>query len=169
MACVALADMSSTLALSVLIFCQVLWRMEVPQLSPALKSSLSPVLGGTLIWELLLQAMAHRPDGKMYRIHTPQTPLARTHRYDAYKMDEYPNGTNAIVAVLSYTGQLCKALLHSVMLCLHLLKPRRCSVRQDMSSATYGLWNESLPAAGMESRLHMPTCINNGWTPGCPV
>ena len=54
----------------------------------------------------LLQAMAHRPDGKMYRIHTPQTPLARTHRYDAYKMDEYPNGTNAIVAVLSYTGEL---------------------------------------------------------------
>lgn len=155
--------MSSILALSVLILWRFSWRMVVAQHSPALESSLSPDLGGTLISELLLlQAMAHRPDGKMYRIHTPQTPLARTHRYDAYKMDEYPNGTNAIVAVLSYTGQLCKALLHSVMLCLHLLKRRRCSVRQDMSSATYVLWNESVSAAGMEGRLHMPTCINKG-------
>lgn len=35
---------------------------------------------------------------------TPQTPLARTVRYTKYHMDEFPTGTNAIVAVLSYTG-----------------------------------------------------------------
>ncbi|KAJ9526862.1 hypothetical protein QJQ45_017765 [Haematococcus lacustris] len=50
------------------------------------------------------QAMQHRTDNKMYRLLNPQTPLARTTRYDQYHMDEYPSGTNAVVAVLSYTG-----------------------------------------------------------------
>ncbi|PSC76790.1 DNA-directed RNA polymerase I subunit 2 isoform X1 [Micractinium conductrix] len=50
------------------------------------------------------QALAHRSDNKMYRIQTPQTPIARTKRYEHYCMDEFPNGTNAIVAVLAYTG-----------------------------------------------------------------
>lgn len=51
-----------------------------------------------------LQAYEHRTDNKLYRIQTPQTPVARTQRYEDYCMDEYPNGTNAIVAVLAYTG-----------------------------------------------------------------
>ncbi|KAL4423560.1 hypothetical protein ABPG77_004600, partial [Micractinium sp. CCAP 211/92] len=50
------------------------------------------------------QALTHRTDNKMYRIQTPQTPIARTKRYENYCMDEFPNGTNAIVAVLAYTG-----------------------------------------------------------------
>lgn len=50
------------------------------------------------------QALAHRTDTKLYRIQTPQTPIARTEKYDQYHMDEYPSGTNAIVAVLAYTG-----------------------------------------------------------------
>lgn len=51
-----------------------------------------------------LQALEHRTDNKLYRIQTPQTPIARTRRYEEYCMDEYPNGTNAVVAVLAYTG-----------------------------------------------------------------
>uniref|UniRef100_A0A0E0EZF7 DNA-directed RNA polymerase subunit beta n=1 Tax=Oryza meridionalis TaxID=40149 RepID=A0A0E0EZF7_9ORYZ len=35
---------------------------------------------------------------------TPQTPIVRTATYSKYCMDEFPSGTNAIVAVLSYTG-----------------------------------------------------------------
>ncbi|KAL4859361.1 DNA-directed RNA polymerase I subunit 2 [Chlorella vulgaris] len=50
------------------------------------------------------QALTHRTDNKMYRIQTPQTPIARTKRYEQYCMDEFPNGTNAVVAVLAYTG-----------------------------------------------------------------
>ncbi len=50
------------------------------------------------------QALAHRSDNKLYRLQTPQTPLARTRRYAQYTMDEYPNGANAVVAVLAYTG-----------------------------------------------------------------
>ncbi|EFJ43848.1 hypothetical protein VOLCADRAFT_95925 [Volvox carteri f. nagariensis] len=50
------------------------------------------------------QALAHRTDTKMYRLQTPQAPICRTIRYAEYKMDEFPNGTNAIVAVLAYTG-----------------------------------------------------------------
>ena len=45
-----------------------------------------------------------RADNKLYRLMTPQTPLVRPHSYDRYRMDEYPMGTNAVVAVISYTG-----------------------------------------------------------------
>lgn len=48
--------------------------------------------------------MPQRTDGKLYRIQTPQTPIARTEAYERFNMDEFPNGTNMIVAVLAYTG-----------------------------------------------------------------
>lgn len=37
-------------------------------------------------------------------VQTPQSPIVRTATYSKYCMDEFPNGTNAIVAVLAYTG-----------------------------------------------------------------
>ncbi len=40
---------------------------------------------------------------KMYRLQTPTSPLFRPSHYDAIEMDSYPMGTNAIVAVISYT------------------------------------------------------------------
>lgn len=49
-------------------------------------------------------ALQHRTDTKLYRLLTPQTPIARTSKYDQFHMDEFPAGTNAIVAVLAYTG-----------------------------------------------------------------
>jgi DNA-directed RNA polymerase I subunit RPA2 len=49
-------------------------------------------------------ALPHRLDNKLYRIQTPQSPIARTRIYKEYENDEYPAGTNAVVAVLSYTG-----------------------------------------------------------------
>ncbi|GCC30726.1 DNA-directed RNA polymerase I subunit RPA2 [Chiloscyllium punctatum] len=45
-----------------------------------------------------------RSDNKLYRLQTPQSPLVRPHMYDFFNMDNYPIGTNAIVAVISYTG-----------------------------------------------------------------
>ncbi|XP_037663578.1 DNA-directed RNA polymerase I subunit RPA2 isoform X2 [Choloepus didactylus] len=45
-----------------------------------------------------------RSDNKLYRLQTPQSPLVRPCMYDYYSMDNYPIGTNAIVAVISYTG-----------------------------------------------------------------
>uniref|UniRef100_A0A8C3FD96 DNA-directed RNA polymerase subunit beta n=1 Tax=Chrysemys picta bellii TaxID=8478 RepID=A0A8C3FD96_CHRPI len=45
-----------------------------------------------------------RSDNKLYRLQTPQSPLVRPSMYDYYDMDNYPVGTNAIVAVISYTG-----------------------------------------------------------------
>ena len=50
------------------------------------------------------QSLTHRTDNKLYRLQTPQTPVTRTARYPEYVMDEFPNGTNAIVAVIAYTG-----------------------------------------------------------------
>lgn len=35
---------------------------------------------------------------------TPQSPIVRTKAYKKYCIDEYPTGTNAIVAVLAYSG-----------------------------------------------------------------
>jgi len=46
----------------------------------------------------------YRVDNKTYRLQTPQTPLVRNMTYTRYNMDEYPLGTNAVVAVISYTG-----------------------------------------------------------------
>ncbi|GMR53854.1 hypothetical protein PMAYCL1PPCAC_24049, partial [Pristionchus mayeri] len=45
-----------------------------------------------------------RADNKMYRLQFPQSPLLKLEAYEKYKMEEYPLGTNACVAVISYTG-----------------------------------------------------------------
>ncbi|CAL2030071.1 unnamed protein product [Caenorhabditis brenneri] len=45
-----------------------------------------------------------RADNKMYRLQFPQQPLLKLEAYEKYEMDEYPLGTNACVAVISYTG-----------------------------------------------------------------
>jgi DNA-directed RNA polymerase I subunit RPA2 len=49
-------------------------------------------------------SLPHRTDNKMYRIQTPQAPIVQNKANRLYGMDEYPNGTNAIVCVISYTG-----------------------------------------------------------------
>ena len=41
----------------------------------------------------------YRTDNKLYRLHTPQAPIVQTGVHGRYKMDEYPNGTNAIVGM----------------------------------------------------------------------
>ncbi|XP_072962703.1 DNA-directed RNA polymerase I subunit 2 [Typha angustifolia] len=50
------------------------------------------------------QALRFRTDVKSYHLQTPQSPIVRTATYSKYSMDEFPTGTNAIVAVLAYTG-----------------------------------------------------------------
>ncbi|XP_069743803.1 DNA-directed RNA polymerase I subunit RPA2 [Narcine bancroftii] len=51
-----------------------------------------------------LYTFQDRCDSKLYRLQTPQSPLVRPHMYDFFNMDNYPIGTNAVVAVISYTG-----------------------------------------------------------------
>uniref|UniRef100_A0A669CJU9 DNA-directed RNA polymerase subunit beta n=1 Tax=Oreochromis niloticus TaxID=8128 RepID=A0A669CJU9_ORENI len=51
-----------------------------------------------------LHSFMDRSDNKLYRLQTPQSPLVRPYMYDHYGLDNYPSGTNAIVAVISYTG-----------------------------------------------------------------
>jgi len=46
----------------------------------------------------------HRRDTKSYRIQTPQSPIVCNEAYARYQLDEYATGTNAVVAVISYTG-----------------------------------------------------------------
>uniref|UniRef100_A0A1Y1KKJ0 DNA-directed RNA polymerase subunit beta n=1 Tax=Photinus pyralis TaxID=7054 RepID=A0A1Y1KKJ0_PHOPY len=47
---------------------------------------------------------ASQGSSKLYRIQTPGSPLFRPVHYDKVGLDEFPMGTNAIVAVVSYTG-----------------------------------------------------------------
>ena len=49
-------------------------------------------------------ALRYRSDNKLYHIQTPQAPIVQTTAHREYCMDEYPQGTNAVVAVISYTG-----------------------------------------------------------------
>ena len=56
-------------------------------------------------------------DNKLYRLNTFQRCLVRNQAQDEYCMDEYPNGCNAVVAVLSYTGYVSGA---------YPLKPKPC-------------------------------------------
>ncbi|CAI4911307.1 ANM_HP_G0245810.mRNA.1.CDS.1 [Saccharomyces cerevisiae] len=49
-------------------------------------------------------ALCHRSDNKLYRLQTGQTPIVKANLYDDYGMDNFPNGFNAVVAVISYTG-----------------------------------------------------------------
>ena len=49
-------------------------------------------------------ALRHRTDNKLYRLQTGQTAIVRPKLHNTYGMDSFPNGTNAIVAVISYTG-----------------------------------------------------------------
>ncbi|XP_066552524.1 DNA-directed RNA polymerase I subunit RPA2 [Amia ocellicauda] len=51
-----------------------------------------------------LHSYQERSDNKLYRLQTPQSPLVRPLMYDHYDIDNYPIGTNAVVAVISYTG-----------------------------------------------------------------
>ena len=46
----------------------------------------------------------YRVDNKTYRILCPQIPAVKCSTYDKYAFGEYPSGTNAVVAVISYTG-----------------------------------------------------------------
>merc|ERR550519_771723 len=41
---------------------------------------------------------------KIYRLQTPTSPFFRPAHYDYIGMDDYPMGTNAVVAVISYSG-----------------------------------------------------------------
>ena len=46
----------------------------------------------------------YRMDNKVYRILFPQDPIVRTKTYEKFDFGEFPSGTNAVVAVISYTG-----------------------------------------------------------------
>ncbi|KAL2355576.1 hypothetical protein BJ546DRAFT_635854 [Cryomyces antarcticus] len=49
-------------------------------------------------------AIRYRTDNKTYRLQTGQTPVVRPPLHNEYGLDNFPNGMNAVVAVISYTG-----------------------------------------------------------------
>jgi DNA-directed RNA polymerase I subunit RPA2 len=59
-----------------------------------------------------LHSYPRRADNKLYCLRNPQTPMIRNAVYDDFNMDEYPLGTNAVVAVISYTVRKESAALN---------------------------------------------------------
>lgn len=51
-----------------------------------------------------IYAYNQRADNKLYRILTPQAPIVRNEAQEVYEFNTYAHGTNAVVAVISYTG-----------------------------------------------------------------
>ncbi|KAL8691368.1 MAG: hypothetical protein Q9218_003388 [Villophora microphyllina] len=49
-------------------------------------------------------SLRYRTDNKAYLLQTGQTPIARPPLFNEYGLDNFPNGMNAVVAVISYTG-----------------------------------------------------------------
>lgn len=49
-------------------------------------------------------SLQYRTDNKAYLLQTGQTPVVRPPLYNVYGLDNFPNGMNAVVAVISYTG-----------------------------------------------------------------
>lgn len=49
-------------------------------------------------------SLRYRSDNRLYLLQTGQTPVVRPPLYNEYALDHYPNGMNATVAVISYTG-----------------------------------------------------------------
>lgn len=49
-------------------------------------------------------AIRYRTDNKAYRLQTGQTPIVRAPLHNDYGFDNFPNGMNSVVAVISYTG-----------------------------------------------------------------
>lgn len=46
----------------------------------------------------------YRTDKKIYKITSPQNPIVTCDKFDKLGYNEYPSGTNAVIAVISYTG-----------------------------------------------------------------
>jgi DNA-directed RNA polymerase I subunit RPA2 len=51
-----------------------------------------------------IHSWPRRADNKMFRLQHGQAPLVQNAAQADYGMDEYPNGCNAVVAVIAYTG-----------------------------------------------------------------
>ena len=49
-------------------------------------------------------ALRYRTDNKLYRLQTGQIPIVRPELHNTLGFDGFVSGTNAIVAVISYTG-----------------------------------------------------------------
>lgn len=46
----------------------------------------------------------YRTDKKIYKVTTPQNPIVTCDKFENLGYGEYPSGTNAVIAVISYTG-----------------------------------------------------------------
>ena len=51
-----------------------------------------------------LHNFPYRFDNRLYRLMTPQLPIVKGQKADDYGLMDYPSGTNAVIAVISYTG-----------------------------------------------------------------
>ncbi|KAL2514232.1 nuclear RNA polymerase A2 [Forsythia ovata] len=99
------------------------------------------------------QAINCRADQKLYHLQTPQTPIVRTKAYEKYNIDDYPLGTNAIVAVLAYSGydmedamvlnksSVDRGLCHGYIYQTETIDLAEQGIKSDRSQRTFGRSN----------------------------
>lgn len=80
-----------------------------------------------------LHSFMERSDNKLYRLQTPQSPLVRPYMYDHYNLDNYPSGTNAIVAVISYTGYDMEDAMVKKNICTFFFSFQKCKYKYNCS------------------------------------
>lgn len=124
----------------------------------------------------------HRCDSKLYRLYTGQAPIVRPRVYNNYSLDSYPNGTNAVVAVISYTsydmedamilnkssferGFANAAVYKSEFYDLTLKRRRGERVSYQFSNETDSDGQETLYSLDMDGLPHVGQWVN----PGDPV
>lgn len=95
-------------------------------------------------------AIARRTDNKMYRIQSGQTPIVRPNLHKDYGFDSFPNATNAIVAVISYTGYD----MEDAMILNKSAHERGFGYGTMYKSDIFDLKDEVRGASGSKPRLH---------------
>ena len=86
-------------------------------------------------------SLKYRADNKIYHLRTPQSPMVRPAAYDAYGFNTFPLGTNAIVAVIAYTGYdmedamiLSKASVERGFMHAHVVMTKVVNLATDLAS-----------------------------------
>ena len=108
-----------------------------------------------------LLSYPYRFDNKLYRLNSPQTPISQTRAYSDYEIDEYASGTNAIVAVLSYTGydmedamiinksSMERGFAHGTMY-------KSAVIEVDRKTLAFGVEKQAMPGRGSDRARRKP-------------
>ena len=126
-------------------------------------------------------SIKNRADNKLYRLNFPQSPIVRNKLYDHFNLDDYPLGTNAIVAVVSYTGydmedamilnkqSFERGFAHGMVYSTEIVELNEKSFGSSKSSKIFGkFWMALIKLITMEHLISFNMQFLKHWTLVCP-